>query len=338
MGRLWQDGGFDRLGRAIEHALTEVTSQRPASEKAEKAIPVAEHQALKFQVSAPTFRLRPQMPITRRKPRPAVRSRPTAPDDLTVFRDADFAPELIVLPQGEFMMGSTRAERQWAIGKAAKPERVDWEAPQHRVKIGYRIAVGRYTVTFEEWDWYVEDSAWHHSRSIKPYRPSDEGWGGGRRPVINVSWDDIQDYVKWLSARTSQHYRLLSEAEWEYACRASTTTAYHVGSGIANHAANFGGQIGKTTEVDLYLSNGWGLYDMHGNVWEWVHDCWNKSYRGAPDDGSAWKRGDCSHRVLRGGCWGKGCSRGDLRAASRRPNRRGARNAYSGFRIASTFQ
>jgi formylglycine-generating enzyme required for sulfatase activity len=230
---------------------------------------------------------------TSRDPQPPVLSRPGGPDDLAVIQDANFAPELVVLPRGEFMMGS--ADGDWQAD--------DDEKPQHRVHIEYRLAVGRYAVTFEEWDRYADDAAWHRSKHLEPYSPSDQGWGRGKRPVINVSWQDIQGYLRWLSGKTGQRYRLLSEAEWEYACRAGTTTAYHVGSQITHFDANFGGKVGKTGEVGSYAPNDWGLYDMHGNVWEWVDDCWNDNYKGAPDDGSAWTSGDCGRRVLRGGSW-----------------------------------
>ena len=122
--------------------------------------------------------------------------------------------------------------------------------------------------------------------------------------MINVSWDDAQAYVAWLSKETGQPYRLLSEAEWEYAARAGTTTRYSWGDDPPTpEQANFGRNVGKTTEVGTYPPNPWGLHDMHGNVWEWVEDCWNESYQGAPSDGSAWTSGDCSRRVLRGGSW-----------------------------------
>jgi formylglycine-generating enzyme required for sulfatase activity len=141
--------------------------------------------------------------------------------------------------------------------------------------------------------------------------------GSGRRPVINVSWEDAQAYVEWLSNETGQPYRLLSEAEWEYAYRAGTTTHYAWGDEITLENANYGRKVGKnkTTEVGSYPPNRWGLYDMQGNVCEWVEDCWNDSYEGAPNDGSAWTSDDCSHRVVRGGSWSD--PPGLLRSASR---------------------
>ena len=136
----------------------------------------------------------------------------------------------------------------------------------------------------------------------------ERGWGRGRRPVINVSWEDAVAYTKWLSGQTGERCRLPSEAEWEYAARAGSVTKYSWGNEIGSNQANCdvcGSQWdGKqTAPVGSFDPNGWGLHDLHGNVWEWVQDCWNGSYQGAPTNGSAWESGDCSRRVLRGGSW-----------------------------------
>jgi formylglycine-generating enzyme required for sulfatase activity len=209
--------------------------------------------------------------------------------DLVVFKDVDapWCPEMVVIPAGSFLMGSPDDEK----------ERSDPEGPQHRVEIGYRFALGRYAVTFDEYD--------HFCAATKRKRPNVQGWGIGRRPVTNVNWHDAQAYVAWLSEATRQHYRLPSEAEWEYACRAGTTTRYAFGDEISERNANFGQKVGKTTEVGGYPPNSWGLHEMHGNVWEWVEDEWHDRYQGAPADGSAWidKAGAGASRVLRGGSW-----------------------------------
>jgi formylglycine-generating enzyme required for sulfatase activity len=269
------------------------------------------------------------IPTPRAQPAPTVVPPPRSaePDDLAVIRDGDFAPELVVLPRGEFMMGSPDGDAQ----------SFDDEKPQHRVKIDYRLAVGRYPVTFEEWDRCAEDEAWHRARHVEPYKPSDQGWGRGKRPVINVSWEDIQGYLRWLSGKTGHRYRLLSEAEWEYACRAGTTTAYSVGPTITQYDANFDSKVGRTVEVGSYTPNDWGLYDMHGNVWEWVEDCWNDSYvgEGRPDDGRAWTSGDCGRRVLRGGSWEDGPE--FLRSAIRSRFSTVDRDDGFGFRVARTL-
>ena len=187
---------------------------------------------------------------------------------------------MVVVPAGEFTMGSNE---------------YDSEKPPHRVTIKAPFAVGRFAVTFAEWD-----------AAGLAHKPGDQGWGRGRRPVIDVSWEDAQAYVSWLSQRTGKAYRLLSEAEWEYCCRAGTTTRYAFGDSIttATGAVLRGRQRGapsRQLEVGTFPPNAWGLYEMHGNVWEWCADNWHENYKGAPQDGSVWAGGDVSLRVLRGG-------------------------------------
>jgi len=210
----------------------------------------------------------------------------------TVFRDGNQCPEMVVVPAGEFVMGSPESEE----GRTAS------EGPQHRVTLARAFAVGRYEVTFDEWDAYVAASGYGE-------RPADEGWGRGRRPVINVSWEEARAYVAWLANATGKPYRLLSEAEWEYAARGGATTPYPWNDGPGARRANFNGSqsewSGKqTAPVDSFEPNGFGLYDMIGNVWEWVQDCWKESYEGAPVDGRAWESSGCALRVIRGGSWG----------------------------------
>ena len=214
---------------------------------------------------------------------------------------------MVVVPSGSFMMGSIEAERRWLSEQGIGCGWGETERPQRKVTIRYPFTVGRYPITFEEYDRFAEATCRD--------RPDDAGWGRDHRPVINVSWDDSKAYVEWLSKETGQPYRLLTEAEWEYVCRAGTTTRYWWGDDIIPDNANYGRNIRKTTEVGTYLPNPWGLHDTHGNVWEWVEDCWNDSYEGAPDDGSAWKSGNCNVHVLRGGsCFNE---RALLRSASR---------------------
>ena len=217
-----------------------------------------------------------------------------------------------MIPPGEFMMGAPE-------GNADGYEE---ELPQHLVKIGYPLAIGRYPLTFDEYD--------HFARATGREQPSDAGWGRGRRPVINVSWEDAKAYVDWLASETRQSYRLLSEAEWEYACRAGTTTHYWWGDDITPYNANYGENVGKTTEVGSYSPNPFGLYDMHGNVWEWTEDRWHRSYDGAPNDGSAWTGWNDPILVLRGGNWGRNA--GGIRSASRARGHQYIRKF--GFRVA----
>jgi len=162
------------------------------------------------------------------------------------------------------------------------------------VTIARPFAVGKFEVTFAEWDACAAAGGCKHN-------PGDQGWGRGRRPVINVSWHDAKEYAAWLSRKTGKAYRLLSEAEWEYAARAGTTTRYAFGDTISTSQAQYGAS--KTVEVGSFSANKFGLHDLHGNVWEWVEDAWHANYKGAPIDGSAWSGGDTSYRVLRGGSW-----------------------------------
>ena len=229
-----------------------------------------------------------------------------------------FLPEMITLPRGWFVMGSR------------KPRRYTDESPSHAVQISYELSVGRYLITFDQWDACVNDGGTTH-------KPDDAGWGRGSRPVINVSWDDIQLYLSWLSKVTGNTYRFLSEAEWEYAARAGSQTAYSFGNDVkklGRYAWFEENSGGKTHPVGEKLPNAFGLHDMHGNVWEWTQDCWNMNYNGAPTDGSAWTRGDCSLRVVRGGSW-DGFPR-FLRAALRFGGAAAIRSGGSGFRVART--
>ena len=237
------------------------------------------------------------------------------------FRDCPECPELVVVPSGSFMMGSPSSES----------ERDKNEGPVHRVRIGRPFAVGVYEVTFGEWDACVSGGG------CGGYRPDDKGWGRGNRPVIEVSWHDAKTYVGWLWRKTGEEYRLLSEAEWEYVARAGTGTRYWWGDEIGRNRSNCRGcgsrWDGKqTAPVGSFSANGFGLYDVHGNVREWVEDCWNTSYRGAPGDGSAWESGDCRRRVRRGGFWNY--LSGDPRSANRSRKISRFRGVGLGFRVA----
>jgi formylglycine-generating enzyme required for sulfatase activity len=249
------------------------------------------------------------------------------------FKDCPECPEMVVVPAGSFTMGSPESEPESDIG----------QIPQHKVTIPKPFAAGRFAVTFAEWDACAADGG------CGGYKPSDSGWGRGERPVINVNWDDAKAYVKWLSQKMGKEYRLLSEAEREYVTRAGTKTPFWWGSSISTGQANYdgsaepykgGGKKGenrkKTLPVRSFQPNPWGLYQVHGNVWEWVEDCWNGSYYNAPADGSVWTAGDCSHRVVRGGSWYN--NPGDLSAACRNgyidPSER---NDAFGLRVARTL-
>ena len=240
------------------------------------------------------------------------------------FRDCAQCPELVVVPSGSFDMGSPESEEA----------RYDSEGPVHRVTFARPFAVGVYEVTFGEWEACVSGGG------CGGHRPDDEGWGRGSRPAINVSWDDAKAYVRWLSRKTGEEYRLLSESEWEYVARAGTRTRYWWGDGIGRNRTNCHGEgcgdsYKYTAPVGSFSANAFGLHDVHGNVWEWVEDCWNGSYAGAPEDGSAWESGECGRRVLRGGSWVSGP--GNLRSALRSRYTSGNRNYINGFRVARTL-
>ena len=245
----------------------------------------------------------------------------------TPFKDCPMCPEVVEVPTGAFLRGSPAFEES----------RKDTEGPRHEVTIPQSLAVGIYEVTFAEWDACVRDGG------CQGYRPEDEGWNRGKQPVINVSWEDAQAYVAWLSRKTGLPYRLLSEAEWEYVARAGTQTPFHTGETITPQQANYyakysykGGRIGPSPEqptaVGRFQPNAFGLYDVHGNVWEWVQDCWNTNYAGAPRDGQAWEAGDCDQRVARGGSWYYAPD--VLRSASRERYTTAFRNDKGGFRVA----
>ena len=271
------------------------------------------------------------------------------------FRDCAGCPEMVVVPAGSFMMGSTAneiealvqrelsrtdASASWTRDFAIKRYRS--EGPQHLVTIARPLAVGKFEVTFDEWDACVAAGGCKYSPS--PAFAS-EAWGRGRRPVLDVSWDDITtEYLPWLSRKTGKVYRLLTEAEWEYACRAGTTTRYAFGDavtrGLANYLPDNGGW--KTLEVGSFPANQFGLHDMHGNVAEWVQDCESTNYEGAPSDGSARVTGLCAYRIVRGGSIWADPPR--LRAATRlpvKPDNRGlsvgARINFYGFRVARSL-
>ena len=249
------------------------------------------------------------------------------------FRDCPECPDMVVVPSGTFLMGAPESEA----------DSDDNERPVHRVSVP-SFAAGVYEVTFAEWDACVA------AGGCGGHSPDDEGWGRGPFPVIHVGWEDAQLYVEWLSGRTGHRYRLLSESEWEYAARAGTTGPFHTGSTISTDQANYPGVYsypsgdevpdglyrGRTLSVGSFPANEFGLHDVHGNLWEWVRDCWNNDYQGAPSDGSAWESGRCDLRVLRGGAWDIGPVY--LRSANRDGGSSGVRSSVNGFRVARTLE
>ncbi|OQW83531.1 MAG: hypothetical protein BVN30_05750 [Proteobacteria bacterium ST_bin16] len=236
-----------------------------------------------------------------------------------------FEPEMVRISPGKFLMGSHEDELgRWKT-----------EGPQHEVTIGYSFEIGKYAVTFDEYDVFAN--------ATKCKLPDDSGWGRGRRPVINVSFDDAQAYAKWLSDQTGKKYRLPTEDEWEYAARAGTQTRYWWGDGAGRNNANCDGcgsqwDNRQTAPAGSFKANAFGLHDTAGNVWEWTQDCWHDNYNNTPGDGSAWlgkDGGDCGRRVVRGGSWIN--TPQGLRSAGRDRVDTGGAGIFVGFRIARAF-
>jgi len=284
----------------------------------------------------------------------------------TVFRDCPDCPEMVVVPAGSFVMGSPESE----AGRDKD------EGPQHTVTIARSFAVGRYEVTRGQFTRFVAVSGYQSQGGNCWYWDGGEGKGknddpnrnwrqpgfpqNDEHPVVCVSWTDAKAYADWLTKKTGNSYRLLSEAEWEYAARAGTSTARPWGEepSLACRYANVGDLARNrvvspgankhwalfhdcddgsayTASVGSYQGNAFGLYDMIGNVWEWTEDCYNDSYTGAPTDGTAWVSADCARRVDRGASWHLNLR--VARSAKRHGGAAGNRYSIVGFRIARTF-
>ncbi|MGI9382495.1 MAG: formylglycine-generating enzyme family protein, partial [Methyloligellaceae bacterium] len=246
------------------------------------------------------------------------------------FKDCESCPEMVVVPAGRFLMGSPRGE----TGRQAN------EGPAQGVRFTRPFAVAKFEVTFDDWEACALEGG------CNGYRPKDAGWGRGRRPVIYTSWDDAKAYVAWLRGKTGKSYRLLSEAEWEFAARGGTTTAFSTGRAISTTQANFdasnqgarkakGLYRGKTVEAGTFPANPYGLHEMHGNVAEGVSDCGNTSHAGAPGDGSP-RGGKCERRVLKGGSWYYEPS--FLRSAARVSYPKKVRLNVVGFRVGRALE
>lgn len=238
---------------------------------------------------------------------------------------------MVTIPPGSFIMGSPRNEKRRDAN----------EGPQREVIIDYKFEIGRYEVTFDEWSKCVADGG------CRGYKPKDGGWGKGKRPVINISWNDAQLYILWLNKITGLEYRLPTEAEWEYVARGGQNKPFSTGDSISASQANFNGEFPygngvkgkyhrKTLPVGSFPANKYGVHDIHGNVYEWVEDCWSPNHRGGPTDGSARLDGDCKFRVMRGGSW---VTHGyQMRASKRLRYTTDYRYDDYGFRVARTLK
>ena len=215
----------------------------------------------------------------------AVVAQPAKPG--TFLRDCPDCPEMVVVPAGSFVMGSNGRHK--------------YERPAHQRIIAKSFAIGRFEVTFDQWTACVSGGGC-------ATEPDDHKWGRGRRPVINVTFADVEEYLAWLSTKTARAYRLPTEAEWEYAARAGTTTQFWWGDEVGINKANCRNcespwSAKGSGPVGSFEANPFGLHDTSGNVWEWVADCWHPSHVDAPSDGSARLDGACRNRVMRGGSW-----------------------------------
>jgi formylglycine-generating enzyme required for sulfatase activity len=274
----------------------------------------------------------------------ALTGEPAEPQNGTSFRDCAVCPEMVAIPAGRFMMGTSTAD-------GAQPN--SDESPQHEVVIAKLFALGRFEITFADWKACVVDGGCST-------KPSAKGPKRERQPATKISWDDIKEqYLPWLSHKTGHTYRLPTEAEWEYAARGGPSAPVGLKFAFGNDASRiceYGNLadlsasdapegwilspckdgFAETAPVGSLKPNAMNLYDMHGNVWEWVEDCWNGNYQNAPSDGSAWTEGDCSLRVVRGGSWATDVS--GLRSADRGWNRPNAGSSSIGFRVARPLE
>jgi formylglycine-generating enzyme required for sulfatase activity len=273
------------------------------------------------------------------------------------IKDCADCPDMVVLPSGSFLMGSSVEEQ--SLASAAGTEGTAYENPQHYVRVP-SFAAGRYTVTKGEFATFVSSSGYRTEaeqgdgcfmwtgkewKKDPSYNWRNVGFfQGDDHPVVCVSWNDAQAYIQWLSRISGNSYRLFSEAERQYAARGGTQTAFWWGESITTSQANYNGTRSyngspkgqyrqATVPVKSFNANPFGLYDVHGNVWQWTQDCWHETYSGAPTDGSAWIIGCIDNRRVRsGGSWGG--YPGDVRSAFRGRNNPDYRNNRGGFRLA----
>ena len=244
--------------------------------------------------------------ISSRTPAPLSEQEECALTSRAMFKECETCPQMVVVPAGSFTMGSPAKEES----------RSDDEGPQHEVRIAKAFAVGKFVVTVDEFKAFVtatgyeagafctawDGSSWDSLLGQHSWR--DPGFKQtGSHPVVCLNRKDALAYVRWLKEKTGRSYRLLSEAEWEYAARGGTTSLYWWGSSISPSQANYGQNNKATVPVFSYAANPFGLYNMFGNVWQWVEDCYHYNYVQAPTDGSAWTTGNCTYRVVRGGSW-----------------------------------
>ena len=278
--------------------------------------------------SAPATAAAPALaPATKPAPPPAAAAAAAAPAAVAVpvagvkpapgaeWKDCAACPPLISLPAGQFTMGSNSSDLS--------------ERPAHKVTLATPFAIGKYEVTAGQWN------ACADARVCQRVAQADEA------PVRDVSWDDVQQYLKWLGTTSGKPYRLPTEAEWEYAARGGTTTAFWWGEKLVPGKANCKDcgppwQVDAPAKAGSFGANPYGLHDMNGSVWEWVSDCWHSSFKDAPADGRTWDAPNCTVRVIRGGSWREGAAY--MVASTRFKYDASVRNGQNGFRVARNLK
>ena len=262
-------------------------------------------------------------PKTKTAPNSQPIATPAATPNTTpgkTFKDCPTCPEMVSISPGQFVMGSAKGDPS--------------ERPAHRVTLARPFAIGKFEVTVAQWKECVK------AGDCKNFPAKADT--SDNAPIRDVSWDDAQEYVKWLSGISGQKYRLPTEAEWEYAARGGSTSTYWWGdkviAGKANckDCGNNAWDRNKPADVGTFDANPYGIYDMNGNVWEWVSDCWHKNYKGAPANGSSWEQDNCRKRVIRGGSWRN--DKSYVHSASRFKYDAYVRYIQNGFRVARSME
>lgn len=320
----YPNGRFAALARARIKRLraaapkTEAVPEAAAPAKPQREAPRPPAAAKKEQERPPAAKAEPP-PVPAAAPARPADQPATAKKDQKELKDCPDCPVLIALSPGSYSMGSNTGDVT--------------ERPAHKVSIAKPFAIGKYEVTVGQWKACVDAGACPAVTNEDNRSPD--------TPVRDVSWDDAQQYVKWLSKVSGKPYRLPTEAEWEYAARGGTATRYWWGDQMQTGNANCK-DCGKPwqqdgpVEVGSFAANPFGLHDVNGSVWEWVQDCWHNSYRGAPADGSAWDKPACRERVIRGGSWREGASY--MPSSTRFKYQNSVRHSQNGFRVARTLE
>jgi formylglycine-generating enzyme required for sulfatase activity/uncharacterized caspase-like protein len=318
--KAYPDGRFAGLAKA-RIARLQAAASAPAPSAAPNPVAPAPPAASKAQAGA----VQPAHPVAA-SPSAPVPTAPKAPVKSAAnvpgageSKDCSACPVMVPLPPGSFTMGSNSGDIS--------------ERPPHHVTIAAPFAIGKYDVTVEQWNACVAANACP--------KLSGENGAAANLPARDLSWDDVQQYIKWLGKVTGKPYRLPTEAEWEYAARGGTATQYWWGEQMRKGNANCKGcgdpwHDEGPENVGTFAANPYGLYDMGGGVWQWVSDCWHSTYKDAPTDGRAWDSSGCDMRVIRGGSWREGADY--MLASTRFKYSQSVRQSQNGFRVAKDLK